>query len=35
VFDEFAVTANGKNIDMRKYQQQLNFIKFMQPLTRG
>ena len=35
VFDEFAVIANGKNIDMRKYQQQLNFLKFMQPLTRG
>ena len=35
VFDEFAVMANGKNIDMKKYQQQLNFIKFMQPLTRG
>jgi hypothetical protein len=35
VFDEFAVAANGKNIDMRKYRQQLNFIKFMQPLTRG
>jgi hypothetical protein len=33
VFDEFAVTANGKNIDMKKYQKELNFIKFMQPLT--
>jgi hypothetical protein len=33
VFDEFAVNANGKNIDMRKYQEELNFIKFMQPLT--
>jgi len=35
VFDEFAVTANGQNIDMRKYKQELNFIKFMQPLTLG
>ena len=35
VFDEFAVNANGKNIDMRKYQKELNFIKFMQPLTLG
>ena len=35
VFDEFAVTANGKKLDMRKYQKELNFIKFMQPLTLG
>lgn len=35
VFDELAVTANGKNIDMKKYQKELNFIKFMQPLTLG
>jgi hypothetical protein len=30
-----SVTANGKNIDMSKYQKELNFIKFMQPLTLG
>lgn len=35
VFEEFAVMANGKKIDMTRYQSELNFIKFMQPLRFG
>lgn len=35
VFEEFAVMANGKKIDMTRYRNELNFIKFMQPLRLG
>jgi hypothetical protein len=29
VFEDFTVTVNGKNMDMTKYQNQINFIKFL------
>ncbi len=35
VFEEFKVMANGKDIDMKKYQNELNFIKFMKPIRLG
>lgn len=35
VFEDFLVTVNGKNMDMTKYQNQINFIKFMKPPTLG
>ncbi|MGD2268815.1 MAG: hypothetical protein PVI06_00330 [Desulfobacterales bacterium] len=35
VFEDFTVTVNGKNMDMTKYQNQINFIKFMKLPTLG